>query len=99
MSVKSSSDLIFRHVPSSGGFDKMWRLCDTCSSLVRILTRVPTTKHAWCDMALTGLGLWAAAHYSLLVALLCWALCPFLTCFWALLFGLCILGSVHLINS
>lgn len=35
---------------------RMWRPCDTCSSLVRTLTRDTFTKHAWLEMALTGLG-------------------------------------------
>ena len=66
MSGKSGGDLILRHVPSSEGFDKMERPCDTCSSLVRIIIRIPTMNHVWLVMALMGLGFWAAVHFSLL---------------------------------
>jgi len=89
MSVKSGGNLILWHVPSSGGFDNRWRLCDTYSSLVRILTCVSTTKYAWCDMALTGLGFGLRPTIVFSFALCVELSVLFVTCFWVLSFGLC----------
>ena len=94
MSGKSGGDLILRHVPSNEGFDKMERPCDTCSSFVRILTRVPTMKHVWCVMVFMGLGFWATVYFSWLSLLFVLGSISF-----CIVFGFCPLDSVHLIKS